>query len=386
METFDAVVVGLGAHGSAAALALARRGLRVVGLEQFSRGHGLGSSGGRTRIIRLAYFEHPAYVPLILESWDRWLQLESEAGERILTQTGGLYGGLAGSAVLEGSIRSAVDHGLGHEVIDADEIRRRWPVFEPAPGARALIEDRAGVLRADAAIEAQLRLAERSRAELRFGVPIVDWRPASGGGFEVEVGTGELVGCEFLVLAAGAWSSSSLPDLALPLEVERIPVLWFEPRVAEAEVAIGRLPIWILETETDGSFYGFPYDPEVGLKVARHHSGEFVSVDTVDRSLRPADEERVRAFARAHLPAADGRLTDSTICLYTNTPDGDFVIDRHPAAAGVAFASACSGHGFKFAPVIGEILADLVTTGSTSYPIDRFGAARFAAQGTLSGK
>ena len=381
MESFDAVVVGLGAHGSAAALALARRGLRVCGLERYARGHELGSSGGRTRIIRLAYFEDPAYVPLAMESWDCWLDLEAETGERILVQTGGLYGGLAGSAVLEGSIRSARDHGLPHEVIDTDEIRRRWPVFEPAPGARALVEDRAGVLRAAVAIEAQLALAERAGASLRFTVPAVDWRPAAGGGFEVRTEAGDVFGCELLVLAAGAWSSSFVRDLGLPLEVERIPVLWFEPRVAEAEVAIGRLPIWILETEEDGSFYGFPYDPEVGLKVARHHSGDFVSVDDVDRTLRPADEERVRAFARAHMPAADGRLTDATICLYTNTPDGDFVIDRHPAAPGVAFASACSGHGFKFAPVIGEILAELVTVGSTRHPIERFTASRFAASG-----
>lgn len=375
----DAIVVGLGAHGSAAALALARRGLRVLGLDRFARGHGLGSSGGRTRIIRLAYFEDPAYVPLALESWDRWLELEAEAGRRILTQTGGLYGGLAGSAVLEGSIRSAIDHGLPHEVIDAGEIRRRWPVFEPAMGARALVEERAGVLRADAAIEAQLALAERAGAELRFGARVIDWRPASGGGFEVETEDGEVVGADLLVLTAGAWSSSFVPDLGLPLEVERIPVLWFEPRVAEAEVAVGRLPIWILETEFDGSFYGFPYDPVVGLKVARHHSGDLVAVDAVDREVRPADEERIRRFARAHMPAADGRLTDATICLYTNTPDGDFLIDRHPASPGVAFASACSGHGFKFAPMIGEILADLVTEGSTRYPVERFRASRFAA-------
>jgi sarcosine oxidase len=380
METFDAIVVGLGAHGSAAALALARRGLRVLGLERFGRGEALGSSGGRTRIIRLAYFEDPSYVPLALDAWNRWLALEAEAGVPILTTTGGVYGGLPGSTVLEGAIRSAREHGLPHEVIDRDEIRRRWPVFEPPDGARALVEERAGFLRSDAAIEASLSLAARHGGDLRFGAQVVDWRPAAGGGFEVETARGEVVGGAHLVLAAGPWSGWFVPDLGLSLAVERVPVLWLEPTVPVAEVGIGRLPVWILETPTDGSFYGFPYDPGVGLKVARHHSGDVVaSADEVDRELRPADEARVRAFVRAYMPGADGPLTSSTICLYTNTPDEHFIVDTHPAAAGVAFASACSGHGFKFAPVIGEILADLALTSASEHPIERFRAGRFAA-------
>ena len=377
--SYDAVVIGLGAHGSAAALALARRGLRVLGLERFARGHGLGSSGGRTRIIRLAYFEDPSYVPLAVSSWDRWLELEREAGVPILTRTGGFYGGLAGSSVLEGSRRSAQEHGLPHEVIDSDEIRRRWPVFVPPDGAQALIEEQAGVLRADVAIEAQLALAERLGADLRFGTSALDWRPAAGGGYEVDVEGGEVFGGEHLVIAAGAWTPTFVPDLGLPLDVERIPVLWFEPLVPVEEVGVGRLPIWILETETDGSFYGFPYDPDAGLKVARHHSEEFVAVDEVDRSLTAADEARVRAFLRAHMPVANGPLTDSTICLYTNTPDGDFILDTHPVGPGVAFASACSGHGFKFAPVIGEALADLALSGESALPIEHFRAARLVA-------
>ena len=235
---------GLGAHGSAAALALARRGLRVLGLERFERGARTGgSSGGRTRIIRLAYFEDPSYVPLAIASWERWLELEREAGAAILTPTGGLYGGLSGSDVLDGAIRSAREHDLPHEVIDTDEIRRRWPVFVPQDGAEALIEQQAGVLRADAAIEAQLTVAERLGAVLRFGVRAIDWRPAPGGGFEVETEAGEEIGGEHLVLAAGAWTSYFVPDLDLPLEVERIPVLWFEPLVPpEGTSATGACP------------------------------------------------------------------------------------------------------------------------------------------------
>jgi len=378
--SYDAVVVGLGAHGSAAALALARRGLRVAGLERFGRVHGLGSAGGRTRIIRLAYFEDPSYVPLAVESWDRWIELEQEAGASILTRTGVIYGGLEGSAVLDGSLRSAREHNLPHELIDADEVRRRWPIFVPPDGAQALIEQQAGFLRADIAIETQLAMAERLGATLRFETPAIDWRPAPGGGFEVETAAGDVVAGDHLVIAAGAWTTFFVPDLELPLTVERIPVLWFEPRVRVEDVSVGRLPIWILETETDGSFYGFPYDPELGLKVARHHSEDFVAVDDVNRELTAADEARVRAFTRGHMPDADGRVTSSAICLYTNTPDEAFLLDTHPAAPGVAFASACSGHGFKFAPVIGEALADLALMSRSALPIDHFRAGRLAAQ------
>jgi len=316
-------------------------------------------------------------VPLAVSSWDRWLELERETGASILTRTGGLYGGLAGSAVLDGSLRSAREHGLPHELIDADEIRRRWPISVPAEGAQALIEEQAGVLRPAVAIETQLALAERLGAELRFGVPAIDWRPQPGGGFEVETDAGDVHGADHLVIAAGAWTSYFVPDLDLPLTVERVPVHWFEPLVPAEEVGYGRLPVWILETQTDGSFYGFPYDPGIGLKVARHHSEVFVSVDDVDRDLTAADEARVRAFTRAHMPDAGGPLTDSAVCLYTMTPDGNFLIDRLPGAANVIVASPCSGHGFKFAPVIGEILADLATTGTTAHDIARFALARF---------
>jgi sarcosine oxidase len=318
-------------------------------------------------------------VPLAVASWDAWLALERETGASILTPTGGLYAGLPGSAVLDGAIRSAREHHLPHEVLDTDEIRRRWPIFVPPDGAQALIEEQAGVIHAAAAIEAQLALAQRLGAELRFGRPASGWRPAPGGGFEVETEGGKVIGGDHLVIAAGAWTSDVVPDLALPLSIERIPVLWFEPLVPVEEVGFGRLPVWILETETDGSFYGFPYDPGVGLKVARHHSEVFVSVDDVDRTLTAADEARVRAFAKAHMPGADGALMDSAICLYSNTPDQDFILDTHPAGPGVAFASACSGHGFKFAPVIGEALADLALTGASELPIEHFRASRLVA-------
>ncbi len=377
MQRSDAIVIGLGAHGSAAALALARHGLSVVGLEAGERGHGLGSSGGRSRMIRRAYFEDPAYLPLLAAAWRAWEALGADAGEPLVELTGGLYAGAAESVVFRGSVASAREQGLAHDVLDAAAIRSRWPIFTPADDMGGLYDPGAGMIRPERAIEAQLRLAEDAGAVLRFGERATDWRPASGGGLEVETDAG-VHGADHLVIAAGAWTGYFVPDLRLPLEVERMPVFWFEPDVPAGDVAVGRLPMWIMDTGPEGIFYGFPYDTAAGLKVSRHHSGEVVDPASVDRSEHAADVERVRSFMRRTMPAANGPLREATICLYTNTPDLNFVIDVHPAVPGVAFASACSGHGFKFAPVIGEILADLALDGATSHPIERFRADRFA--------
>ncbi|HEY7132435.1 MAG TPA: N-methyl-L-tryptophan oxidase [Candidatus Limnocylindrales bacterium] len=378
METFDAIVVGLGAHGSAAAAALARRGLRVLGLERFARGEAMGSSGGRSRMIRIAHYEDPWLVPFAVASWEAWLALEGEADARILTPTGGLYGGPPGSALLEGSRAAASGHDLDHEILRADEIHARWPVLEPPDETIAVFESRAGLLRADRANAAHLSVAERDGADLRFERRLVDWRPAPGGGFEVETADGEVVGGDHLVLATGPWISGFVPDLRLPLTIEREAVAWFEPLVPVDWLRADRLPIWVLATPEHGAMYGVPYDDELGLKVSRHHQGVFVDPEEVDRAFGPADEARIRPFLASHLPGADGPVRTMHVCLYTNTPDSQFVIDRHPAAPGIAFASACSGHGFKFAPVIGEILADLAVDGATSWPVDAFRWDRFA--------
>jgi sarcosine oxidase len=378
METFDAIVVGLGAHGSAAAAALARRGQRVLGLERFGRGEAFGSSGGWSRMIRIAHFEHPWLVPMATASWDRWLDLERESGTSLLTRTGGLYGGPAGSAIVAGARASAGGHGLPHEVLDAAEIHRRWPILEPAEDTVAVLEKQAGTIRIDRAIEAQLAVAEHAGGRLEFGQRVVDWRPATGGGFEVETNGGQVLGGEHLVLNAGPWIAGLLPDLKLPLTVEREIPMWFWPTVDPTSVGADRLPIWVLR-DAGTTFYGIPHDPELGLKVSIHHWGTFVDPDTVEREVGPDDVDRVRAFLQTRMPAADGELANAKVCLYTNTPDETFVVDRHPVAPGVAFASPCSGHGFKFAPVIGEILADLALGAPPSWPIDAFRANRFGA-------
>src|SRR4051812_18167393 len=260
MDTFDSIVVGLGAHGSAAAAALARRGRRVLGLERFGRGEGRGSSGGWTRMIRLSHFEHPWLVPMAAAAWDAWRALEIETDQSILTETGGLYAGPPDSAIVAGATKGVVAHGLAHELLDAHEIRARWPILEPADDVVGVLESKAGALRADRGNAGHLMVAERRAAELRYGARVVDWRPASRGGFEVETADGIVAGAEHLVLTTGPWIAELVPALRLPLAVEREVPMWFQPTVDPASVAADRLPVWVLR-DGETTFYGIPHDP-----------------------------------------------------------------------------------------------------------------------------
>jgi len=371
-ETFDAIVIGLGAHGSAAVYHLAKRGLRVLGLERFDRGHTLGSSGGLSRIIRLSYYEHPDYVPLLRRAWDLWRELERESGETLLVQTGGLYLGPPEGALVPGALLSARTHGLVHEELDATDLRRRYPLFRIEDGWIGIRDEQAGWLAPERCIETHLRLAERHGATLRFGEP-ARWTRDAGG---VRVTTvSDTQHAERLVLTAGAWMPELMPELAPHLWVERNVLFWFEPR--ERVVEFARLPVWIMEDVQHGDgfpayrmYYGFPYDAAHGLKLAGLHFGDHVDPNVVEREPRAIDEERLRAFMRRRIPAADGETRLAKVCMYTNSPDGHFIIDRDGDGS-VVYASACSGHGFKFASAIGELLARLIRDESAVPPFLR---------------
>lgn len=360
-HVYDAAVVGLGAHGSAAAYHLAKRGLDVLGIDRFDRGHTLGSSGGRSRIIRLSYYEHPDYVPMLRRAWDRWRELERDSGETLLTQTGGLYLGPPAGALISGSLASARAHGLAHELLDAAEVRRRWPVFEVEPGWVGVLDEQAGWLAPERCIETHLRMAERHGASLRFAEPIERWE-RDGDGVRI-IGARGTYRATRLVLTAGAWMSRLLPSLAPHLWVERNVLFWFEP--ATQRKTFATLPVYIVQ-EPERMFYGFPLDPEQGVKVAGLHFGDRVDPDHVAREPRALDEERVRAWLAKRMPPANGERRLAKVCMYTNSPDANFVIDR-VADAPVVYASACSGHGFKFAPAVGELLT-LMTVDAIDAP------------------
>lgn len=361
MAAYDALVVGLGAAGSAATFHLARRGLRVLGLEQFEPAHSRGSHHGESRITRRAYFEHPDYVPLLHRAFDLWRTLEAEAGVELLRLVGGLFLGPSDGALVPGSQRSALVHGIAHEVLDADEIRRRFPALRPAASDVALFEPGAGILYSERCVQAHLRLAAEAGAELRYGERVLGWS-AEGDACLVRTTVGSHRTAR-LVLTAGAWLGPLLQSLGLSLTVERQPVLWLQPLETPQLFESDRLPVWIWETADSGVYYGVPHLDRPGAKAALHHTGVIADPNSVDRQVTPADEEVVRNFVRRHLPALDGALAGGSVCLYTNTADEHFVVDRHPEHPQVAFASACSGHGFKFSSVVGEILADLVLAG-----------------------
>lgn len=365
MPAFDAIVIGLGGMGSAAAAHLAERGQRVLGLDQFQPGHDRGSSHGRSRVIRLAYFEHPSYVPLLLRAYELWDRLERDAGRPLLELTGGLMIGSPESEVVSGSHRSAIAHGLEHDMLDAAGIRRRFPVFTASPGVVAFFEPRAGVLDPEQAIRSHLARAAAHAAVLQFDERVLGWE-ASAGGVVVRTSRG-VYEAGRLVLAPGAWAGE-LFKFDLPLVVEPQLLYWFNPIGGAEAYDARRFPIYIWDLGDGVQFYGFPADSRGTVKVAFFRT-------------KNGDEAAMRTALAACLPSlAGGRLVETATCRYTLTPDHHFVIGVHPEQPNVVIASPCSGHGFKFASVIGEVLADLAIEGSTRHAIELFSPARFTSR------
>jgi len=360
---YDAIVVGLGAMGSAAAYHLSRRGERVLGLDAYPAGHANGSSHGESRIIRLAYYEHPDYNPLLARAYELWAELEAEAGEPLFYPSGGLMIGRPDDELVAESIAAIGRQEREHEVLDAGELRRRYPVFRPDDDEIALFDPRMGILFADSCVAVHRRLAVAHGAELRDEMPVRGWA-ATDDGVEVWTG-GERFRAGRLVVAAGPWIGKVLPELALPVQIERIPVFYWQPRESAERFALGRFPVYMWERREEGVFYGFPHLTRPGIKAGRHHNQDWCDADTVERVVTPEDERLVRDFFARHIPALTGEVVERYACLYTTTPDQHFLIDRHPAHPNVCYASSCSGHGFKFAAVVGELLADLALTGQT---------------------
>jgi sarcosine oxidase len=361
-------VAGLGAMGSAVAYHLARRGVEVTGLDRFRPPHTHGSSHGESRIIREAYYEHPAYVPLVRRAWRCWRDLEVESGRRLLAETGALMIGTPDGELVTGARRSAKDHGVPHRILDDAGIRAAFPQLEPRPGDVAVHETRAGYLRPEACIEAHLDLAVRHGAELRFHEPLTGWR-SDGAGVVVRTSTAEHR-VDVLVLATGAWLPSLVPQL--DLLVERQVVAWFRPRGDPGPLAPSSFPVFIWEADPQTLFYGVP-DLGSGVKVARHHGGRIAtSPDDLPAAASDDDLRPLRRFVRSHIPAAAGPVLRTSVCRYTNTRSRHFLIGRHPTDRRVWVISACSGHGFKFASAIGAGVASELTTGHIDPLLRRF--------------
>jgi len=366
--------------GSAAVCHLAGRGRRVLGIEQFEAAHALGSSHGTSRVIRLAYFEHPDYVPLLRRAYELWDRLQRDSGQPIIRITGGLMIGRPDSDVVSGSLRSAIEHALDHEMLDAGQVRRRFPLFTPGDDIVALYEPRAGVVNPEHAIRAHLARAAAHGASLCFNERVLNWSAAPDGSAVRVTSTRRTVESRSLVIAPGAWAPALFQVPALPLEVERQVLYWFHPAGGSAGFGADRFPIYIWDQGDGVQFYGFPADDAGRVKVAffRTGGGARCSAETVDRTVHAEEVSAMRAALTDRVPAlAGGDLADTATCLYTLTPDHHFVIGLHPHHAQVVIASPCSGHGYKFASVVGEILADLATERTTRHPIGLFAPGRF---------
>ena len=376
LNTWDTIVVGLGAMGSATLHQLAKRGRRVLGIEQFTPGHARGSSHGKSRIIREAYFEDPRYVPLVQRAYECWHALEAESGVTVLRQTGGLMLGAPGSEVVSGARRSAALHGLSHEVIDAVEVRRRYPAFRPAEHEIGVVEPRAGMLAPELAITTFTELAQRHGATIQTDEALMSWRP-NGDGVQVSTTKGTYRAAT-LILTVGAWAGKVFGELSLPLTVQRNVLHWFTPRQNAEQFAPEQFPIFIHDHGDGPAWYGFP-DTGDGVKLALHHHGDVADPDALRHHVRDDEVELVRTIVRRFMPDADGPLRASQPCMYTNVPDDHFIIDRHPDHASVIVASPCSGHGFKFSSAIGEVLADMATGDRVAFDTSLFSLARFSA-------
>jgi sarcosine oxidase len=390
-HTFDVVVAGLGAMGSAAAYHLARRGAKVLGLEARTIAHDQGSSHGESRIIRQAYFEHPAYVPLVQRAYRLWEELEAECAQNLLTITGGLAIGTPHSALVTGCLASARTHGLAHELLDVAEMKRRFPQFSLAPDEVAFYESKVGYLRPEDCIRQHLGGAARRRADLRFEEPILSWTASESGEGVTVVTANQTYRAKSLVLCAGPWTreiwtseiwtSEIAPVLTVPLTVVRRVMFWLRPAAQSAAFDQKVFPIFLWEPEQGPFFYGIPrIDPTGEPKAAIHWGaeaeGDLCTPSTIDRAIHPRDEAAIRSALASRIPAMNGDIARAATCMYTMTPDAHFVIDAHPRYPQVVIAAGFSGHGFKFSPAVGEILSDLALTRNTSSDIALFSASR----------
>jgi sarcosine oxidase len=352
----DVIVLGVGGMGSAACRELARRGLRVTGIEQFDVGHALGSSHGQSRMIRKAYFEHQSYVPLLHRAYALWEELSAECGEKVYHPDGIVYVTLPQSDLIEGVRKSARLHR-----IPLWELGAISAPFKMPDGFVAHFEPESGWLEVEACVRAQADGAVRRGARI-VKERALSWS-ASPAGVEV-VTDGGTHRAQKLVIAGGAWSEGLLRSLQLPLRVLRKLMFWFE-----ADAVWDGAPC-IFYDLPEGMFYAFPRTGGL-VKAAEHSGGEPVAdPSALARELAPGDARAVSAFVRAHLPGVNPVPLKHAACMYTMTPDANFIIDIHPAHPNVVFAAGFSGHGFKFAPVVGEVLADLALTGNTRHPID----------------
>jgi sarcosine oxidase len=384
-NTFEAIVIGVGSMGSAACYSLALRGYKVLGIEQFNSPHDKGAHGGQSRIIRKAYFEHPGYLPLLAESYSLWEKLEADCAEQIYYKTGLLYAGPPGHPVLQGVKSAALSNSIPLDSLSVTARENLFPEFDLSSSPEVLFEPEAGFLRPAKAIEILKNAAKKHGAVLHENEMLISWTKTKNG-IRVQTDRAEY-NARKLVFTAGAWTSRLLPSLPVSLTVTRQVLAWVRPRYPDL-FSIGNFPCWMISNlERPGVLYGFPFlskekfgDPE-GVKIAWHYPGTESDPDKVNREIDTEEITQLLRQVTEYIPdLKSAEHVASKTCLYTNSADENFVIDHLPGYDNdVVVACGFSGHGFKFVPVVGEILADLVLKGKSKYSIDFLSANRFSA-------
>jgi sarcosine oxidase len=374
-KKYDAIVVGLGGMGGMTAYQLAKRGASVLALEQFGIPNRLGSSGGGSRMMRKIYHEHPDYLPMLDRAYDLWRQLQVDSNSEFLHIHGGLYIGEPDCDSISGAIAVAEEHSIPHAVLEQPQIHEQFPQFSLTPNYVGLYEPTAGWIEPERAISAACHCALLAGAELRGYESVQNWREDSQG-VTVTTGGGDYR-ADQLIFCGGAWTSLLFRDWGVQLWVSRQVVGWLSPRSPQQFVS-DRFPVWSFRRKDGTRLYGFPMSSAApGIKVANHDRSDVTEVNALQRQILPTDEASFREGLAQLLPAANGNLLSLEICIYTNSPDFNFVIGRVPRHQRILVACGFSGHGFKFCSVIGQIMADLALTGHTDLEVGFLNPERF---------
>ena len=381
-NNFDVIVIGVGSMGSAACHYLSKRGYKVLGLEQFDITHEFGSHTGQSRIIRKAYFEHPDYVPLMERAYKNWKQFEDETGEQLYFKTGLLYAGNSNNEIIKGVKLAASLYNIELEQLNKKDVASRFPPFNFPNSFEVLIEPDAGFLPPERSIRLYAEKAKRNGAEIHSHEKVIEWKK-EGTGLIVKTDK-NIYKSNKLIITAGAWAGKMIPGLSDKIKVTRQFVAWIKPK-NEPRVSLNNFPCWMIADEDKhGCYYGFPllntekFGEPAGLKLAHHYPWDITDPDKVNRETTGNDIENIKYCLNKYLPGIVDSILSTKICLYANSPDENFIIDKLPGfEENISIACGFSGHGFKFASVIGEILADLAMEGTTTLPIGFLNAKRF---------
>jgi sarcosine oxidase len=375
MRTFDVAVLGVGGIGSAACYHLARTGLRVVGIEQFSIPHSRGSSHGVTRILREGLHENETYVPLVRRALELWRELEKASGTQLFYQTGSLDIGLPESSIVVGSLNSCQRWSIPHETFAASELRRRYPVLRIYDEMVAVFQPNSGFVLAEGSITAHVNGAYDHGAEIHGHEKMIGWE-ANGDGYAIQT-THDRYEVGQIVFTVGAWASK-VTGLSVQVRPERAVLGWFQPKENAARFGVGSLPVWIIDSPDGGHFYGLPVFGIPGFKLGRL-SRNLDEVDPDLPLLEPdsRDEQDLRQFLEKHFPDANGSLLSMQTAFFEHSPDRHFIIGELPDFPGAWVIAGLSGHGFKYASALGELAKDLLVQRKSGYDLSPFRLDRF---------